>query len=63
MKWFLQSTTEISLGNIVDKLGTVGTAITAAGTAYALTVAKVKSGGRAKNVCPQKVIKICHRIV
>ena len=65
IKGFISAATKImdSLGNIIDKLGLLGTAITAVGTAYALSAAKAKSGGRAKHVCPQKVIKICHRIV
>ena len=65
IKGFVSGATTIMdlLGNIVDKLGVVGTAIAAVGTAYAVNSAKVKSGGRAKYVCPQKVIKICHRIV
>lgn len=40
------------LGNIVDKLGTVGTAAAVAGAAFGLKAVK-NGGGRAKEVCPQ----------
>lgn len=65
IKGFVDIGTKIMdiLGNIVGYLGEIGTLATVAGTALGFNVVKKNSGGRAKNVCPQKVIKICHRIV